>query len=235
VKVIHGYRIPATAYRPYYAHPFFCLCSIHFDAWFFMRPMRVVLHGKFQDQDNKGYLAPVKCDICFFHLISGALLKGRDWTGMKLQDLIFIPALTMVKISGLSAGYYAAVKKMSAFFYTGGGCKIYESRPLICRCYPFLMGELVIDIMHCEEGKSRIDARSAKQIALLVKRYELKKLRSYISIFSQLGDKLRLADLHPLPKGYDGELIVCDGERSIPVKVSIRVGKVRIQYPTQKS
>ena len=113
--------------------------------------------------------------------------------------------------------------KDECIFYLGGGCNIYESRPLICRCYPFLMGELDVDIIQCEEAMSRIDARSAKQIALLVKRYELKKLRSYISIFSQLGDKLRLADLHPLQDGYDGEVIVCDGERSIPVKVSIHV------------
>jgi Fe-S-cluster containining protein len=120
--------------------------------------------------------------------------------------------------------------KDECIFYGSGGCNIYEWRPLICRCYPFLMGEQDVEIIHCEEGKSRIDARSAKKIALLVKRYELKKLRSYISIFSQLGDKLRLADLHPLPKGYSGEVIVCDGERSIPVKVSIGVGNYgRIQ------
>lgn len=121
-------------------------------------------------------------------------------------------------------------EKDECIFYGSGGCNIYESRPLICRCYPFLMDEHDVDIIHCEEAKRRIDVRSAKQIALLVKRYELQKLRNYLGIISQLGDKLKLADLHPLPDGYDGEVIVCDGERSIPVKVSNRVGNYgRIQ------
>ncbi len=106
--------------------------------------------------------------------------------------------------------------KDECIFYRSDACTIYEWRPLICRCYPFLMGELDVDIMHCEAGKRRIKSKSAKQIAILVKRYELQKLRSYIGIISQLGDKLRLADLHPLPDGYGGEVIVCDGERSIP-------------------
>jgi len=81
------------------------------------------------------------------------------------------------------------------------------------------MGERDVDIMHCEGGKSRIEAGSAKHMALLVKRYELQKLRNYIGIISQLGDKLKLTDLHPLPDGYDGDVIVCDGESSIPVNV----------------
>ncbi len=123
--------------------------------------------------------------------------------------------------------------KDECIFYGSGGCNIYESRPLICRCYPFLMGEQDVEIMHCEGGKSRIETRRAKQIALLVKRYELQKLRNYIGIISQLGNKLRLADLHPLPNGYSGEVIVCDGERSIPVKVahlSIRRKKTMLAH-----
>lgn len=81
------------------------------------------------------------------------------------------------------------------------------------------MGELEVEIMHCDGAKGRIKARSAKQMALLVKRYELQKLRNYIGIISQLGDKLRLADLHPLPNGYDGLVIVCDGESSRQVYI----------------
>ncbi len=81
------------------------------------------------------------------------------------------------------------------------------------------MGEPGVEIMHCEGGKRRIEARKAKQIALLVKRYELQKLRSYIGIISQMGDKLRLSDLHSLPYGYDGELIVYDGENSRQVYI----------------
>jgi Fe-S-cluster containining protein len=110
--------------------------------------------------------------------------------------------------------------KDECIFYRSGGCNIYEWRPLICRCYPFLMGDMDIEIMHCEGGKSRIESSSAKQIALLVKRYELQKLRNYIGIISQLADKLRLADLHPLPDGYNGEVMVCDGEKSISVIVN---------------
>ena len=35
-------------------------------------------------------------------------------------------------------------------FYRKGRCTIYRCRPLICRCYPFFMGENGIEIMHCD-------------------------------------------------------------------------------------
>lgn len=112
--------------------------------------------------------------------------------------------------------------KDDCIFYRNKECTIYEWRPLICRCYPFFMGELDVEIMHCEGGKRRIEARNAKEIALLVKRYEIQKLRSYIGIISQIGDILRLDYLHRLPDGYDGQLIVCDGESIHSRQVYIR-------------
>jgi len=97
-------------------------------------------------------------------------------------------------------------------FYRNGGCSIYEWRPMICRCYPFFIGEQGIEVMHCEGKKNNIEEEKAKEMALLVKRYEMKKLRNYIGIISWLGEKLRLSDLLPLPRGYEGEVIVCDGD-----------------------
>lgn len=102
--------------------------------------------------------------------------------------------------------------KGECIFYRSGACTIYEWRPMICRCYPFFMGEQGIEVMHCEGKKNRIEEERMKQMALLVKRYEMKKLRNYIGIISQLGEKLRLSDLIPLPCGYEGEVIVCDGD-----------------------
>ncbi len=97
-------------------------------------------------------------------------------------------------------------------FYRNGGCSIYEWRPVICRCYPFFIGEQEIEVMHCEGKKNNIEEEKANEMALLVKRYEMKKLRNYIGIISLLGEKLRLSDLLPLPRGYEGEVIVCDGD-----------------------
>ncbi len=101
-------------------------------------------------------------------------------------------------------------------FYTNGGCSIYEWRPMICRCYPFFMDEHGIEVMHCEGKKNKIEGDKAKQkakeMAILVKRYEMKKTRNYIGIISWLGEKLRLSDLLQLPRGYEGEVIVCDGD-----------------------
>jgi Fe-S-cluster containining protein len=102
--------------------------------------------------------------------------------------------------------------KSECIFYRSGACTIYEWRPLICRCYPFFMGDQGIEVMHCEGKKNRIEEERAKQIALQVKRYEMKKIRNYIGIISQLGEKLRLSDLIALPCGYEGEVIVCDGD-----------------------
>ncbi|MFZ3058335.1 MAG: YkgJ family cysteine cluster protein [Candidatus Methanoperedens sp.] len=97
-------------------------------------------------------------------------------------------------------------------FYRDGACTIYDFRPMICRCYPFFMGEHGIDIMHCDGLGNRMAKERAVEMAVMLKRYEMKKLRSYINIMAQLGDKLSFANLRMLPRGYEGEVFVCDGE-----------------------
>lgn len=97
-------------------------------------------------------------------------------------------------------------------FYSGGACTVYEFRPMICRCYPFFMGERGVEVMHCEGLGNRIVKERAVEMAVMLKRYEMKKLRSYISIMAQLGDKLSFANLRMLPRGYEGDVFVCDGE-----------------------
>jgi len=98
------------------------------------------------------------------------------------------------------------------FFYRDGACTIYEFRPMICRCYPFFMGERGVEVMHCEGLGKEMAREKAEEIALMLKRYEMKKLRSYISIMAQLGDKLSFTNLQMLPRGYEGEVFVYDGE-----------------------
>ncbi len=102
--------------------------------------------------------------------------------------------------------------KGNCIFYRNGECSIYDWRPFICRCYPVFMGEQVIDIMNCEGLGKRMTEGNARNLALLLKRYEIRKLRSYIGIISQLGEKLKSSDLRSLPRGYEGEVIVFDGE-----------------------
>jgi Fe-S-cluster containining protein len=97
-------------------------------------------------------------------------------------------------------------------FYKNGGCTIYSCRPMICRCYPFFMGEGGIEIMHCR-GLGRVaDNEKAVEIGLALKRFEIKKLQSYIRIMEQIGDKLISANLRRLPDNFSGEIIVFDGE-----------------------
>lgn len=97
-------------------------------------------------------------------------------------------------------------------FYRNYACTIYEWRPMICRCYPFFMGEQGVEVMRCNGLGNKMTKESAEEMALILKRYEMKKLRSYISIISQLGDALELANMRPLPRGYSGEVFICDGE-----------------------
>ncbi len=104
-------------------------------------------------------------------------------------------------------------------FYRDGACTIYEYRPMICRCYPFFMGERGVEVMHCEGLGNEITKESAEEMALVLKRYEIKKIRSYIKIMAQLGDKLNMANLRALPRGYEGEVVVCDGEEILKVRL----------------
>lgn len=97
-------------------------------------------------------------------------------------------------------------------FYRKGECSIYEFRPMICRCYPFFMDGNCVDIMHCNGLGNEMTKEGVEEMARMVKRYEMKKLWSYIGILEQIGDKLNLANLLALPRGYEGEVFVCDGE-----------------------
>lgn len=108
-------------------------------------------------------------------------------------------------------------------FYRNNECTIYEWRPMICRCYPFFMGERGVEVMHCEGLGKDMAKERAEEMALMLKRYEIKKLRSYIGIISQLGDKLSLDNLRALPRGYEGEVFVCDGEEISRRQLNIKI------------
>ncbi|MDP2845513.1 MAG: YkgJ family cysteine cluster protein [Candidatus Methanoperedens sp.] len=113
-------------------------------------------------------------------------------------------------------------------FYRDGACAIYDFRPMICRCYPFFMGERGVEVMHCEGLGKEMARESAEAMARMVKRYEMKKLRSYIRIIEQIGDKLGLSNLRMLPRGYEGEVFVCDGEEISRRQLNSENGIARI-------
>jgi Fe-S-cluster containining protein len=136
--------------------------------------------------------------------------KGLQWDEIALPDIY--SCLYDGKNIRTIGWILRRSDKGECLFYRSGACTIYEWRPMICRCYPFFMGEQGIEVMHCEGKKNRFERERAKQMALLVKRYEMKKLRNYIGIISQMGKKLRLSDLITLPCGYEGEVIVYDGD-----------------------
>ena len=140
------------------------------------------------------------------HIIKG---KGLQW------DEIVQPDIYSCLYDGKNIRLIGWMLKRSengtCIFHKNCGCSIYKWRPMICRCYPFFKGEQGIEVMHCEAKKNKIDKEKAIEMALLVKRYEMKKLMNYIGIISWLGKKLRLSDLFQLPHGYEGEVIVCDG------------------------
>jgi len=97
-------------------------------------------------------------------------------------------------------------------FFKNGGCTIYSCRPMICRCYPFFMGKGGIEIMYCNGLGKVADNENTSEIGLALKRYEIKKLQSYIRIIEQVGDKLIYNNLRALPDNYSGEVLVMDGE-----------------------
>ena len=100
----------------------------------------------------------------------------------------------------------------NCIFYGDGECTIYSCRPMICRCYPFFMGDGGVEIMHCEGLATRMKNEDATGIAQALKRYEIKKLQSYIKIMRHLGERLRFAGLRMLPRDFSGEVMVYDGE-----------------------
>ncbi len=74
------------------------------------------------------------------------------------------------------------------------------------------MGEEGVEIMHCNGLGKVADNENAVKIGLALKRFEIKKLQSYIRIMEQVGDKLIYNNLRALPDNYSGEVLVLDGE-----------------------
>ncbi|NJD52896.1 MAG: YkgJ family cysteine cluster protein [Candidatus Methanoperedens sp.] len=111
----------------------------------------------------------------------------------------------------------------SCVFYRNGLCTIYSCRPLICRCYPFFMGESGIEIMYCNNLKEITVHENALKISRALKHYEIEKLRSYIRIIKQIGDKLKLNidSMKSLPDNFSGNVIVFDGENITKCRISI--------------
>ncbi|MCX9085605.1 MAG: YkgJ family cysteine cluster protein [Candidatus Methanoperedens sp.] len=97
-------------------------------------------------------------------------------------------------------------------FYKKGGCTIYTCRPMICRCYPFFMGDNGAEVMHCSGLRKDADHENAENIALALKRFDIKKLRSYIRIMEQIDDRLNANNMLVLPGNFSGEIYVLDGE-----------------------
>jgi len=74
------------------------------------------------------------------------------------------------------------------------------------------MGKEGVEIMHCEGlGKNTLN-ENALEIARALKRFEIKKLHSYIRIIEQIGDKLNIASMKSLPEKFSGDVLVFDGE-----------------------
>jgi hypothetical protein len=74
------------------------------------------------------------------------------------------------------------------------------------------MGEDAVEVMHCSGLGKGAEIENAIEIALALKRFELKKLHSYIRIIEQIGDKLIFSNLRALQGNYSGEVLVMDGE-----------------------
>jgi len=135
---------------------------------------------------------------------------GKQWDEVAQPDIYscLSDGETMVAIGWI----LHRNNEKECIFYRQNECSIYRWRPMICRCYPFFMGSHEVDIMHCKKGHDKISDESASDIAETMKRYELKKLQSYIHIISQLGNRLKMANLRMLPKDFAGEVLIFDGE-----------------------
>jgi hypothetical protein len=73
------------------------------------------------------------------------------------------------------------------------------------------MGEEGVEIMHCTGLGKEAEYENSAEIGLALKRFELKKLQSYIRIMEQIGDRLISNNLRA-PGNYTGEVLVLDGE-----------------------
>lgn len=97
-------------------------------------------------------------------------------------------------------------------FYHKGTCSIYRWRPLICRCYPFFLKEQDVEIMHCNRLNGKMTKEKTMDYGKLLKKYEMKKLKSYSKIIIQLGEMLKSANFCMLPENFSGKVLVFDGE-----------------------
>jgi len=69
------------------------------------------------------------------------------------------------KGSVFALGWCLRQEKDACRFFSGGRCRIYTSRPWICRTYPFMLDGDTLVVSACEGRGSPIDERAAQGIA----------------------------------------------------------------------
>jgi Fe-S-cluster containining protein len=73
-------------------------------------------------------------------------------------------------------------------FYSDVGCRIYETRPLLCRTYPFYLDGGVLRCSECRGLGGKIDSAKAMQIAASLVERSITEIREAIALLEKYED-----------------------------------------------
>ncbi len=76
----------------------------------------------------------------------------------------------------------------SCKFYTSGRCRIYESRPLLCRTYPFYLDEGILRCSQCRGLGSEIDPAEARRLAALLIERSMVEIAEAVALLEKYED-----------------------------------------------
>lgn len=73
-------------------------------------------------------------------------------------------------------------------FYSTNGCRRYESRPLLCRTYPFYLDEGALRFSECRGLGSKVGMKDSEKIAAALKERSVTEIKETIALLEKYSD-----------------------------------------------
>lgn len=112
--------------------------------------------------------------------------KISEKTGLVRDDIaIPTPSSDMDSEGNFHTFEWVLNRKNDCVFLKCGSCEIYDSRPFICKTYPFYLHDRRLLVSECEGLGGKITIEESIKIAISLKERYITELNEMISLFSK--------------------------------------------------
>ncbi|MCZ7385838.1 MAG: YkgJ family cysteine cluster protein [Candidatus Methanoperedens sp.] len=110
----------------------------------------------------------------------------REKTGLKRDDFVIpTPSEDRDSEGNVHTFEWVLRKNGDCIFLKGGLCEIYETRPYICKTYPFYLLDGRLMISECEGIGGDITEEESRKLATLLKERYIAEIKEAIALFEK--------------------------------------------------